>query len=143
MQQSRGEPETLVKTKKLAAESMYHNLDPLVWLLGHANNAMAVVEGGEDDGSGRYQVSNVCPHQGILCRNPLTEELGKGCVASQGDGGISITYKGYVETNLTIPDIPQYNEDVLILVISDHKYRGRGTCANRYQGHRSFGYYYD
>ena len=44
MQQSGGEPVMLVNTSKLAAESGYHNHDPLVWLLHHAYEAMVVVE---------------------------------------------------------------------------------------------------
>ena len=32
-----GEPEMLVYTIKLVAESGYLNPDPLVWLLGHVN----------------------------------------------------------------------------------------------------------
>ena len=47
MQQSGGEPVTSVNTNKLTAESGYHNPDPLVWLLGHANEAKVVVEGVE------------------------------------------------------------------------------------------------
>ena len=43
-----------------------------------------------------------------------------GFVAAQGDGGITISYKVYVEANL-IPGLAQYNEDVLFLVISDNK----------------------
>ena len=40
--------------------------------------------------------------------------------------GISILYKGYVEANLIISDLLQYNEDLLFfLVISDHKYGDR------------------
>ena len=42
--QSGGEPGTSVGTNKLAAESGYHNPDPLVWLLCHANEAMVVVD---------------------------------------------------------------------------------------------------
>ena len=45
VQPSGGEPEMSVNTNKLAAESGYHNPDPLVWLFGHANEAMVVVEG--------------------------------------------------------------------------------------------------
>ena len=33
-----------------------------------------------------------------------------------------ILYKGYVESNLTIPHLPHYNEDVLFLVVANHKY---------------------
>ena len=40
----------------------------------------------------------------------------------KGIGGIFILYKGYVEANLTIPDLPQYNEDVLFLIVANHKY---------------------
>ena len=31
----------------------------------------------------------------------------------EGTGGITIPYKGYVEANLTILNLPQYNKDVL------------------------------
>ena len=31
-------------------------------------------------------------------------------------------YKGYIEANLTIPDSPRYNENMLGLVIPDYKY---------------------
>ena len=40
--------------------------------------------------------------------------------------GILILYKGYIEANLTIPDILQYSENVL--VISDHNYGERDLC---------------
>ena len=38
----------------------------------------------------------------------------------EGTGGILIPYKGYIEFNIIIPGLPQYNEDVF--VVSDHKY---------------------
>ena len=43
-----------VNTNKQVAESGY----PLVWLLGHADEARVVV----DDGTGGYWVPNLCPH---------------------------------------------------------------------------------
>ena len=36
-----------------------------------------------------------------------------------------IPYKGYVEANLTKPDLPCYNEDVLFLVVANQKYGDR------------------
>ena len=42
-QPSGGESGTLVSTSKLTAESRYQNPDPLLWLLGHANEAVVVV----------------------------------------------------------------------------------------------------
>ena len=37
----------LVSMEKLVAEPEHHSPSPLVWLIGHANEAMAVVEGVE------------------------------------------------------------------------------------------------
>ena len=42
-----------------------------------------------------------------------------------GTGGIAKPYKEYVEANLIIPGLPQYNEDVLCMVILDNKYQER------------------
>ena len=39
-----------------------------------------------------------------------------------GGGGIAITYIGYVEVNLQIPKIKNYNEDALLMVMNDSKY---------------------
>ena len=45
----------------------------------------------------------------------------KGVLHLEGMGGISVPYKGYVEANLTIPDLSCYNEDVLFLVVANHR----------------------
>ena len=37
-------------------------------------------------------------------------------------GGIAISYIGYVEINLQIPEIRNYNEDVLMMVMNDSRY---------------------
>ena len=47
VQQSREEPGMPVNTIKLAEESGYHNPDPLVCLLGCANETKVVIEGVE------------------------------------------------------------------------------------------------
>ena len=39
--------------------------------------------------------------------------------------GIAIPYKGYIETNLILPGLPRYNEDMFIPVILDKKYGKR------------------
>ena len=36
--------------------------------------------------------------------------------------GISILQKGYIEANLIIPGFHQYNDDVLLLIVSHHNY---------------------
>ena len=52
---------------------------------------------------------------------PLGDLMGS-VLHLKGMGGISIPYRGYVETNLTTPDLPGYNEDMLSLVMMDHIY---------------------
>ena len=53
------------------------------------------------------------------------KNLMKGVFHLKGTGSIAIPYKGYVEANLTIPDLPHYNEDVLFLVVANHNYGDR------------------
>ena len=45
-----------------------------------------------------------------------------GLLDIEGGGGIAIPYIGYVEVNLQIPEIKNYNEDVLMLVMNDSRY---------------------
>ena len=40
----------------------------------------------------------------------------------EGGGGIAIPYIGYVEVNMQIPEIKNYNEDALLMVMNDSKY---------------------
>ena len=40
-------------------------------------------------------------------------------------GGIFIPHKGYIEASVSIPDLPYYNEDALLVVISDSKHGKR------------------
>ena len=121
VQLSRGESGMLIITNKPAAEPGYHNPSPLVWLVGCPNEVTVVVEDVEmmalvDTGS---RVSTLM--EGFCLEFGLKIFLW-GIVTSQGNGGILIPYKGYIETNLIISDLTQYNEDVLFLVVSDHKY---------------------
>ena len=53
------------------------------------------------------------------------KNLMKGMLHLEGSGDIAILYKGYVKANLTIPDLPHYNEDKLFLVVTNHKYGDR------------------
>ena len=49
-----------------------------------------------------------------------------GLLHLKGTEGIVIPFKGYIEAKLTVPGLPQYNEDMLFLVAPDHKY-GEGV----------------
>ena len=41
----------------------------------------------------------------------------------ESTGGISIQSKTYIDVSHIIPGLPQYNEDILLLAVLDHKYR--------------------
>ena len=110
VQQSGGEQGTPVNTSKLAAESGYHNADPSVCLLGCANDTKVVVEGVEmmalvETGS---QISALT--EGFCTEMQLKifpmRNLIRGWLCLKRMGGILIPCKGYVEANVTIPDLP-------------------------------------
>ena len=44
---------------------------------------------------------------------------------NRGRGGGKFPYKGYVETLLEIPEIPNFKEYILMLVIEDSEYGNR------------------
>ena len=48
-----------------------------------------------------------------------------GLLHPEGNAGISIPYEGYVEASLSITNSLHYNEDILLLVIPNNKYRER------------------
>ena len=120
-----GEPGMSGSTNTPVAEPRYHNPSSMVWLIGHANQAVVVVDGVEmmalvETGS---QISvltkEFCTEFGLRIL-PL-----RGLLQLEGMEGVPVPYNGYVEANLTVPGLPQYNEDVLFLVILDHKYGQR------------------
>ena len=122
-QPSGREPGQLVSTDIPVAEPGYHNPSPLVWLLGHANEAMVMVEGVEIMAmvDTRSQVSTLFNRR-VLLRIWVEN---RGLLHLNGTGGILILYMGYIEGNLIIPALPWFNEDMLYLVILDNKYGER------------------
>ena len=98
------------------------NPDPVVQLVGHANEAPVVVDGHEvtaivDLGA---QVSNIsaqlCKGLGLKIQ-PLGQLL-----ELEGTGGAAIPYLRFVEVNLQILGIRGYNEDVLLLAFPTTAY---------------------
>ena len=47
----------------------------------------------------------------------------------EGSGGISVPYIGYVEVHFKIPEIKAYEEDVLMMVMNDSRYRDQVPFA--------------
>ena len=100
----------------------YHNADPLVRLIGEANEAPAIVEGIEitslvDSGACMSAMVKSFVEELQLEIKPL-----KTILDIEGMGGGAVPYHGYVECHLQLPQIKKFDVDVLMLVIDDSAY---------------------
>ena len=103
----------------------YHNPDPLVWLIGPANEGKVKVEGVEttaliDTGACMSAITKGFAEALELELKPLDSILD-----IEGTGGGKVPYYGYVECRLNLPQVEKFNHDVLMLVIDDSQYGGR------------------
>ena len=95
---------------------------PFLNPVGHSNEAPVIVDG-------QRVTSLIDSHAQVLSISSqfwedLTlqiQPLGR-LLELEGRGGSAISYLGYVEVNLQIPGIKNYNEDVLLLVIPTMTY---------------------
>ena len=100
----------------------YHNPDPLVRLIGDANEAPAIVEGVPitslvDSGACMSAMVKSFAKELRLEIKPL-----KTILDIEGTGGGIVLYYGYVECRLKLPQIEKFDEDVLMLIIDDSAY---------------------
>ena len=100
----------------------YHNPDPLVRLIGDANEAPAIVEGVPitslvDSGACMSAMVKSFAKELRLEIKPL-----KTILDIEGTGGGTVPYYGYVECRLTLPQIEKFDVDVLMLIIDDSAY---------------------
>ena len=107
------------KKKKLATQPQYYNPDPVARMFGRGNEAKAEVNGAPttclvDTGTTVTIVSEDFCDQAGLKIQPL-EQL----VTISATGGTPIPYLGYTVATLEFPHIPNYSEEVVMLVISD------------------------
>ena len=103
----------------------YHNPDPLVRLIGDANEAPAIVEGVPitslvDSGACMSAMVKSFAKELRLEIKPL-----KTILDIEGTGGGTVPYYGYVECRLKLPQIEKFDVDVLMLIIDDSAYEMR------------------
>ena len=101
---------------------LFLNPDPIAHLVGHSNKAPVVVDGQEVTALIDLcaQVLSICTQ---FCKD-LTlqiQPLGQ-LLELEGTGGAAIPYLGFVQVNLQILGIRNYNADVLLLVIPTMTY---------------------
>ena len=100
----------------------YHNPNPLVRLIGEANEAPAIVEG--------IPITSLVDSEACMSAmvKSFAEELQleikslKTILDIEGMGGGAVPYHGYVECCLQLPQIKKFDVDVLMLVIDDSAY---------------------
>ena len=100
----------------------YHNPNPLVRLIGEANEAPAIVEGIPiaslvDSGACMLAMVKSFAEELQLKIKPL-----KTILDIEGTGGGAVPYHGFVECRVQLPQIKKFDVDVLMLVIDDSAY---------------------
>ena len=104
---NQGEYTKVMKAAIQDKESRYYNPDPLFQLIGESNEVDIQLEGNKlpaliDSGA---QVSAMTQKQMKLKVHKLNKLL-----RIEGTGGGKVPYKGYLETLLEIPEIPDFKE---------------------------------
>ena len=103
----------------------YHNPDPLLRLIGPANEAVIIVEGQEfpaliDSGAQLSTMSEAFVQALQLPVHNLNT-----LIEAEVSGGNTIPYMGYVEARLQIPGIQAKNKDSLFMVSNNSPYMDR------------------
>ena len=103
----------------------YHNPDPLLRLIGLANEAKIIVEGQEfpaliDSGA---QLSTMS--ESLVQALKLPFHKLNTLIEADVSGGGTIPYVGYVEAKLKIPDIQAMDKDSLFMVSNNSPYADR------------------
>ena len=103
----------------------YHNPDPLVRLIGPANEGKVKIEG----------VETTALIDTGACMSAITKSFAEALELDfksldtildiEGTGGGKVPYHGYVECRLNLPQIEKFDHDVLMLVIDDSQYGAR------------------
>ena len=107
------------KRSKLSSKPQYYNPDPVARMFGRSNEAPVEV-------NGVPTTSLVDTRATVkIIKADFCEQLGleihstDGLVSITGTAGTTIPYLGYTVATLEFPHIPNYSEEVVMLVIND------------------------
>ena len=111
--------------KILQVAEKYHNPDPLLRLIGPANEATVIVEGQKfpaliDSGAQLSTMSEALVQALKLPIHKLNI-----LIEAEVSGGSTVPYIGYVEARLQIPSIAAMNKDSLFMVSNNSPYMNR------------------
>ena len=105
--------------KTLRQRDLYHNPDPLGRLVGEVNESKVIIEGQEtrallDSGSQLSSISLTW----VKKLNLEPKQL-QSIFWIEGLGGLEVSYLGYVEVQLELPEVKAFNHDMLLLIVPD------------------------
>ena len=103
----------------------YHNPDPLLRLIGLANETTVIVEGQKflaliDSGAQLSMMSRSLVQTLKLPIHSLNT-----LIEAEASGGGVISYEGYLEARLAIPGVAKMDQDLLFMVSNDSCYTKR------------------
>ena len=107
------------KRSKLSTKLQYNNPDPVARMFGRANEATVEVNRVFTTclvGTGATVTivnADFCDHLGLAVHSI------DGLISVSATGGFNIPYLGYTVATIEFPHIPNYSEEVVMLVISD------------------------
>ena len=106
-----------VEQDKIALKELYHNPDPLVRLIGEANETDIVIENEKVNGliDSRAQVSSIS--ETFASKLGLEIKQLDTLLDLEPTGGGQVPYDGYVELCMRVPNVKAFDLDVLMLVI--------------------------
>ena len=105
-----------------ALKELYHNPDPLVRLIGEANETDIIIENEKVKGliDSRAQVSSISDT--FASKLGLEIKQLDTLLDLEPTGGGQVPYNGYVELQMRVPNVGAFDLDVLMLVIPESKY---------------------
>ena len=111
-----------VKQDKIALKELYHNPDPLVRLIGEANETDIVIENEKVKGliDLGVQVSSISDT--FASKLGLEIKQLDTLLDLEPTGGGQVPYDGYVELCMQVPNVKAFDLDVLMLVIPESEY---------------------
>ena len=109
----------------LKQSDLYLNPDPLLRLIGQANETQVKIENQNFTAlvDSRAQISQLT--ESLVKALGLKMKHLKELLPLDGAGEIDVPYLSYVEARLAFPEIQNFDEDCLFLVMSDHTYGDR------------------
>ena len=103
----------------------YHNPNPIAHLIGPTNEAEIILEGICIPALVDTGANMTCINQWLANALKLPIKPLQTFLDIEGTGGGKVPYYGYVEGRLEIPGLPNFGEDILMLVIDDSLYGKR------------------